>query len=115
MIIENPKFVCLDCCNEFEHPCKHIAIDAEKKQVECDGAILTCNKCKKSTIVPFVTRKYKVTIECEYSLDVSPVENDVVHSEQDGTDREILESIIHDSLSNSVSNFQLSKIEKIKG
>jgi len=110
MIIKNPKFVCLNCSNELEHPCKHIAIDAKKKQTKCDDVVLTCSECRGQMIVPFETRKYKVTIECEYSLDISPVKNNVVFSEEDGEDSEIIESAIYNSLFDSVTNFQLLKV-----
>lgn len=115
MIVQNPKFVCLDCCNEFEKECKHISIDSERKRTYCDNALFSCDKCHSKSVIPFETRKYKVTIECEYNLDVSPVENDMIHSEYDGADEDILKSIINDSLHNSVASHQILKVEKMKG
>ena len=112
MLNNSQNFICLKCDNVFQKECKHVAIDNEKKQTECDDALLSCSKCKSNSVVPFETRKYKVIIEWEYSLDISPVENDTIHSECDGTDEEILKSIISDSLEGTVSGYQFLKYEK---
>jgi len=107
----NLKFLCLECRRNVEAECKTVEVDAEKKYLYCNGKQLAC-ECGSKEIVPYEVRRYKVTIECEYSLEVSPVANDTIHAQEDGTDEEILTSIIDTALSHSADSYKLVTIEQ---
>jgi len=101
------KFICLNCLNKFKVNCENLFINDTEQRISCSGKILECIKCHSNTIIPFVTKTFKVTFECEYTLDISPVKNNII-----GTNiYQEIDNLIRQSLSHDAKHIKVRTIE----